>query len=32
MMSNAHPAVVRKAPVKYRREMTGMSMYLVVIV
>ena len=27
-MSNAHPAVVRKAPVKYRRDTTGISMYL----
>jgi len=27
MMSKAQPAVVRKAPVKYRREMTGISMY-----
>ncbi len=27
MISNAHPAVVRKAPVKYRREMMGISMY-----
>jgi len=27
-MSSAHPAVVRKAPVKYRRDTTGISMYL----
>ena len=31
MMSKAQPAVVRKAPVKYRREMTGISMYLYVL-
>ena len=28
MISKAHPAVVRNAPVKYRRDMTGISMYL----
>ena len=27
-MSNAHPAVVRNAPVKYRRDIIGISMYL----
>ena len=27
-MSTAHAAVVKKAPVKYKREIKGISMYL----